>query len=209
MNKTVIFGVGAASVANRSFHKLCSASIDSSCKIDELAESMVFRLKSGIKVALGYESPLLAQIPSSHDRIYMPRVGEFTPESGNRPTNTDAETSLFAAGIQSLSSVLSCVKTLRPETTASISFNEFRLGTAEMLVWEAFVSGSEKAVPSSHAGDARLVMETGCRVLAIREQRVFSFVRAAVLSARHSEDLIFLKQPALVLRPRSKEVRIG
>ena len=212
---TVVFVADAGSVSKGNFHWVKSASIDeASDKVEKLAENIVMELNAGRKVALGYESPLFVPLPPSHEKLGSSRDGECTPETGNRPFNAGAGASLFATGIQSLVWVLDCIKSRRPSTTACTSLDEFRSGAAEMLVWEAFVSGTEKAKPPSHVGDAKLAvtafteaMQRDSTSSAIRDESVFSLAGAAILRAGLSADLTLLQQPCLVLRPLPKEAR--
>ena len=216
-SEMVVFVADAGSVSKGNFHWVTSASIDgASDKVEQLAENIVIELEAGRKVALGYESPLFVPLPPSHEKLGKARDGECTPETGNRPFNAGAGASLFATGIQSLVWVLGRIKSLRPSTTACTSLGQFRSGAAEMLVWEAFVSGSEKAEPPSHVGDARLAviafeaaMHSDRALSAIRDDSVFSLAGAAILRAGLSEDLSLLQQPCLVLRPLSKEAING
>lgn len=214
-SETAVFVADAGSASKGNFHWVSSASIDgASDKVDQLVENIVSQLEAGRKVALGYESPLFVPLPSTHEKLGKARDGECTPETGNRPFNAGAGASLFATGIQSLVWVLSRIKYRRPATTACTSLVHFRSGVVEMLVWEAFVSGSEKAKPPSHAGDARLAvrafnaaMQSDRPVSAIRDDSVFSLAGAAILRAGLSDDMTLLRQPCLVLRPLPEEDR--
>ena len=209
----IVYVADAGSVSKGNFHWVSPASNEEdSDKIEELAVSIVSQLEAGRKVALGYESPLFVPLPKTSEKLGKSRDGECTPETGNRPFNAGAGASLFATGIQSLVWVLNRIKCLRPVTTASTSLVHFRSGDADMLVWEAFVSGSEKAKPPCHVGDAKLAMEafnaamqSDLYVSAIRDEIVFSLVGAAILRAGLSNDLTLLRQPCLVLRPLRKE----
>lgn len=208
----IVYVADAGSVSKGNFHWVSPASNDDdSDKIEQLGVSIVSQLEAGRKVALGYESPLFVPLPASPERLGKSRDGECTPETGNRPFNAGAGASLFATGIQSLVWLLTQIKCLRPVTTACTSLVHFRSGKTEVLVWEAFVSGSEKAKPPSHVGDARLAveafnaaMQSDLYASAIRDEIVFSLVGAAILRAGLSDDLTLLKQPCLVLRPLQK-----
>lgn len=212
-SETVVFVADAGSASKGNFHWVCSASIDeASDSVEQLATNIVIQLAEGRKVALGYEAPLFVPLPLTHEKLGKARDGECTPETGNRPFNAGAGASLFATGIQSLVWVLNRVKSLRSVTTACTSLAQFRSGVAEMLVWEAFVSGTEKAVPPSHVGDAKLAvlafeaaMQNTRASSAIREESVFSLAGAAILRAGLSDDLTLLQQPCLVLRPLPRE----
>lgn len=213
-SEIVVFVADAGSAAKGNFHWVSSHSIDEASEnVEQLAKDIVSQLEAGRKVALGYESPLFVPLPATDDKLGKSRDGECTPETGNRPFNAGAGASLFATGIQSVVWVLTRIKYLRPVTTATTSVVEFRSGGHELLVWEAFVSGSEKAKPPSHVGDARLAVMAFNAALqserpssAMRDSSVFSLAGAAILRAGLSDDLTLLGQPCLVLRPLKKDV---
>jgi hypothetical protein len=46
----------------------------------------------------------------------------------------------------------------------STLWDDFRSGACQLFVWEAFVSGSEKAYPPSHSGDAALAISAFLQV---------------------------------------------
>jgi len=211
-SEAVVFVADAGSAAKGNFHWVCSDSVcEPSSSTRELPELIVGYLDQGRKVALGYECPLFVPIPEQHSHLGKARCGECTPATGNRPFNAGAGAAIFATGIQSLCWVLNEVKNQRISTQATTSWTQFRTGEAELLIWEAFVSGSEKASPPSHTGDAKLAIDAflalqheECPASAITNQDVFSIAGAAILHADLSKDLELLREPCLVLRPIPK-----
>ena len=205
----VVFVADAGSASKGNFHWVCSEHPDeASDKADELSARIVEHLNKGQKVALGYECPLFVPCPQSHDLLGKSRIGECTIETGNRPFSAGAGASVFATGIQSLAWVLNGVKQQRPITKATTSWTQFQGSDPDLFVWEAFVSGSEKAVPASHVGDARLAIDAFVSILretaprsAISDSEVFSVAGAAILHSGLSDDLGLLRTPCLVLRP--------
>jgi hypothetical protein len=204
----VVYVADAGSVSKGNFHWVCSSTPgQSSDDVEKLAESISNHLRDGHRVALGYESPLFVPC-GSRNSLGKARVGECSPATGNRPFNAGAGGSLFATGLQSLAWVLRRVREFTPEATATTAWSAFSNAAVGLFVWEAFVSGSEKA--DSHVGDAMLAMRafqhhvrTGDMSTASRisEPRVFSLAGAAILFAGLSADITLLTLPCVVLRP--------
>jgi hypothetical protein len=90
----------------------------------------------------------------------------------------------------------------------STLWDGFRSGACQLFVWEAFISGSEKAYPPSHSGNAALAISAFLQVSSnndnptrIRCSAAFSLTGAAVVWSGLSENLDLLKVPCVVLRP--------
>jgi hypothetical protein len=208
----VIYVADAGSVSRGNYHWV-STSILGGCQTDPraLAQGIVDDLWIGRSVALGYESPLFVPCRQSDAELGQARQGECTKETGNRPWSASAGATVLATGIQSLAWLLRQIKYTRPETRATTNWHSFSRREADLLIWEAFVSGSEKANPPSHEGDARLAMESfnaGARqqdgpTSAISDESVFSLAGAAILFAGLSSNPDLLRQPTLVIRPLS------
>jgi hypothetical protein len=120
----------------------------------QLARAITDDLKAGKRAALGYESPLFVPADSNPELLGKRRDGERQEETGNKAFTASVGATVLATGIQSLAWVLREIKSLLPDSTASTRWGDFRAGKRRLFVWEAFVSGSEKAYPPSHAGDA-------------------------------------------------------
>lgn len=156
----VIYVADAGSVSRGNYHWVCSRKLDQSFTSPEkLAQSIASDLTNGLRVALGYESPLFVPCHQDADKMGKARHGECETETGSRPWNASAGTTILATGIQSLAWVLRQIKKLNANTIATTSWEVFRNGDTNLFVWEAFVSGSEKAVPDSHVGDAILAIQ--------------------------------------------------
>lgn len=210
-----IYVVDAGSVSGGKFHWVCSRDFPNSSKDSNLlADQIVQDLKDGRSVAIGYESPLF--IPCRHNacELGQARSGECTKETGNRPWSAAAGAAVLATGIQSLAWLLREIKTACPDASATTDWHSFVRRETKLLVWEAFVSGSEKACPPSHEGDARLAMESFRFGLtkpegpksAIDENTVFSLAGAAILFAGLSSDNSLLHGSTLVVRPIPKSL---
>lgn len=197
--------------SKRKFHWVCSSALrQSSTDPEKLAQSIAKHLHAGNRVALGYESPLFVPCRDDHSVLGKARVGECNKATGNRAWSAQSGACSLATGLQSLAWVLRRLRELESEATATTSWSAFQNGAAGLFVWEAFVSGSEKAMPASHSDDARLAirafqhhvrardMSSASR---INEPQVFSLAGAAILFAGLSTDVRLLTVPCVVLRP--------
>lgn len=175
---------------------------------DALVARIAAHLNEGRQVALGWECPLFVPLPDESKLLGKARQGECQAATGNRPFTAGAGASLLATGIQSLAWVLKRIKQIAPTATATTDWHAFQRHEAMLLVWEAFVSGSEKAYPPSDLGDAKLAVEafksataTGPSINRIADTKVLSFAGAAILQAGLSFDIKLLDRPCHVLRP--------
>lgn len=208
-DEVTIYVADAGSVHRNNFHWVSSRdSTQSSTDARHLAEEIANDLKSGQRAALGYESPLFVPADPDPKRLGKARKGECQEETGNKPFTASAGATVLATGIQSLAWVLREIKTLVPDANASTRWSDFRAGDCMLFVWEAFVSGSEKAYPPSHAGDAALAIAAFQQVCSndanptcISCPLAFSLVGSAVVWSGLSSDLALLKEPCVVLRP--------
>lgn len=204
-----IYVADAGSVSKSNYHWVCSRDISSSSdKPASLAAAIADDIENGITVSLGYESPLFVPVEEDPNILGRARKGECTEATGNRPFTAGAGAAVFATGIQSLVWVLREIKRLAPNATASTRWSDFRIGSCQLFVWEAFVSGSEKAFPLSHSGDAALaiaafqqVHESDENPTRIDSSLSFSVAGAAILAAGLSDDCDLLREPCIVLRP--------
>lgn len=205
----IIYVADAGSVATGRYHWVSSHNLDEAFSDPAaLATSIATDLERGDKVALGYESPLFIPVEEDPSLLGKARQGECTKETGNRPFNAGAGASVLATGLQSLAWVLLEIHRQLPTATATTRWDDFRQGNYQLFVWEAFVSGSEKADPPCHAGDARLaiaafrqVMDSQDSPTRVTTTQTLSLAGAAILSAGLSRDLGILSEPCLVLRP--------
>lgn len=208
-SEPVVYVVDAGSVSKGNFHWVSSGSADnSSDDPSRLAESIVSDLQANRRVALGYESPLFVPCDVAAEKLGKARIGECEKATGSRPFNAGAGASILATGIQSLAWVLRRVKALNNDVAATTVWREFEQGDALIFVWEAFVSGSEKAYPPSHAGDARLAIKAFrsgrsgvCPDTRISCVDALSLAGAAIIYAGLSTNFSLLSEPCVVVRP--------
>ena len=212
-DELIIYVADAGSVSRGNFHWVSSCNVEESSRDPRgLAQAVAEDLKSGKNVALGYESPLFVPVECEPQSLGCARVGECQEATGNRPFNAGAGAAVLATGIQSLCWVLREIKSLAPNAIASTRWDDFVGGVCKLLVWEAFVSGSEKAYPASHAGDAALAIAAFRQVRSSKENptriccgNAFSLVGSAVVWSGLSTDVTLLKEPCVVLRPLFSE----
>lgn len=212
-DELIIYVADAGSVSKGNFHWVSSRNVEESASDPrELAKAVAKDLNSGKNVALGYESPLFVPADPDPQLLGCARDGECQEATGNRPFTAGAGAAVLATGIQSLSWVLREIKSLAPNSTASTRWGDFRGGSCQLFVWEAFVSGSEKAYPASHSGDAALAIAAFRQVSSseenptcIRCSKAFSLVGSAVVWSGLSADLTLLAEPCVVLRPLFSE----
>lgn len=204
-----IYVADAGSVSKGNFHWVSSRdTAKSSPDPRALAEAVANDLMSAKRVALGYESPLFVPADPNPVSLGCARDGECQEATGPRPFTAGAGAAVLATGIQSLAWVLREIKIRAPDATASTRWDDFRAGACQLFVWEAFVSGSEKAYPPSHSGDAALAIAAFRQVSSnkdnptrIRCSAAFSLAGAAVVWSGLSKDLALLAEPCIVLRP--------
>ncbi|HUW11846.1 MAG TPA: hypothetical protein VM537_19120 [Anaerolineae bacterium] len=173
--------------------------------IDRLVAEVVEDLGAGHSVALGFECPLFIPVRSDPTEFAARRLGEW-----NRPWSAGAGAARMATGLAQSVYVLRRVRESAEEAglsvTPTLAPSQFTAGEANLLLWEAFVSGKSKT--RSHVGDAesaaRLCL---CRLQADTPQTdiggdgdVLSLVGAAAIRSGLSDATELLSQPCLVVR---------
>ncbi len=93
-----------------------------------------------------------------------------------------------------------------------VTFNPVHLirGEAELLIWEAFVSGSSKnrSAENTHVDDSRRAvdefrrrLDLGAVSTDIRDESVLNLAAASVLASGLSSDINLLLTPCIVVKP--------
>lgn len=172
--------------------------------LDSLVDAVTSDLLAGAAVALGFEAPLFVPVPSTQAELNRQRVGEK-----GRPWCAGAGTGALALGIQQSTYVFSALaQRLRPRVT----FDPAALlnGEADLLVWEAFVSGKAKnrAALHPHIDDARLAvrefrsrLSTGTVASDINESTVLNLVAAGLIASGLASDWQLLRTACVVVAP--------
>jgi hypothetical protein len=207
--KIEMYACDVGSVARKRFW-WCSSHPDrpASNELSALASAVIADLSDGVSVALGIECPLFIPCPQELEMLGRARAGECTTATGSKSFNSSPGACATMSGLPALGWVLRLVREHCPSVVATTKIDEFYRGSASLLLWEAFVTGSEAA--GTHEGDARLALEA-FRVSWTRQQfasRVdcegpFSLVGAMILWANLSNDRDLLHHQCLVLRPLS------
>lgn len=131
------------------------------------ARAVLEALDSGVPVALGFEAPLMVPVsPVGPDdgwrTLGRARQGE-TVDGRSRPWSAGAGSGALATGLVQLAWVLERVGSGLPGLRCTTQPELWLGGEAELFVWEAFVSGTGKPVPSGitqHAADAAAAADT-------------------------------------------------
>lgn len=121
----------------------------------------------GLSVALGFEAPLMVPVSpvgpvDGWTTLGRARQGE-TVDGRSRPWSAGAGSGALATGLVQLAWVLERIGCEVPGLRCTTSPATWLGGQAELLLWEAFVSGTGKPVPSGitqHAADAAAAADT-------------------------------------------------
>ena len=124
-------------------------------------------LDERISVALGFEAPLMVPVsPVGPVDAWMTlgqaRQGE-TVDGRSRPWSAGAGSGALATGLAQLAWVLERIGSALPGLRCTTRPEPWLDGEAELFVWEAFVSGTGKPIPSEitqHAADAAAAADT-------------------------------------------------
>lgn len=214
-HQVVCYAIDAGSAAKGKFAWVSSRDRAVwSSDIKSLAQSICDDIGSGGQVAVGIECVLFVPCPEEPSNLGKARKGECTPETGNKAFTASAGACATMTGLPSLAWVLRQVHAQQPDAKATTRWQEFRDGKAKIYVWEAFVSGSEKASPKSDHGDALLALDSfeqnlkgGSLQSRVTAENPISLAGALILWAGLAEDLRLLHEGCLVLRPMSSHPR--
>ncbi len=185
------------------WHHSPSGETTSGRDLDSLVDVVVADLGRRTPVALGFEAPLFIPRPASAEQLNRQRAGER-----GRPWCAGAGTGALALGLQQSAYVFDRIaQHARPRVTFDLEAIE--RGDADLLVWEAFVSGKAKnrAAEDPHVDDARLAVtefvarhRTGVVASDVQDTEVSNLVAANLLASGLSPDIALLHRPCLVVR---------
>ena len=115
----------------------------------DLAEGLADDLSSGYKVTIGFECPLFIPVPQDPLLLTNARAGEFA-----HPWSAGAGCAALATGLPECAWIFDKVHDLvQIDVRASVIWEDFFDGEANLFVWEALVTGSAKG--PSHKEDAK------------------------------------------------------
>jgi hypothetical protein len=200
-----VLAVDVGSLMNIGWWRACPSGESSSGRdLDELVDVIAADLQRGDAVALGFEAPLFIPRPRSTLGLSRQRVGD-----GGRPWSAGAGTGALALGVQQAAYVFASLSDkIRPRVT--FSPRALLDGTADLLIWEAFVSGKAKDrnAAEPHVDDARLAVTEFARRLAlgdvysdVDELLVLNLAAAGLIASGLTMDTEMLKQTCVVVKP--------
>lgn len=169
-----------------------------------MAQQILRFVGDGAAVAVGFECPTWAPVPTTQTDLGKARPGE-----GARSWSAGAGAQVLATGLVQISWILEHVAAEAPSMRAYLDWHEFATADGPRLfLWEAFVTGRAKG--ASHQDDAHLAARAFAdalpdprRSLSVRSSgRAISLLGAAALWATLSHDTTLLHQSALVIGPR-------
>lgn len=131
------------------------------------AVAVLEALADGARVALGFEAPLMVPVSpvgpiNGWTTLGKARQGE-TVDGRSRPWSASAGSGALATGLVQLAWVLERVGHGVPGLRCTTRPEPWLAGEAALFVWEAFVSGTGKPVPTGitqHAADAAAAAAT-------------------------------------------------
>ncbi len=130
---------------------------------EQTVESLIAGLDEQLPVALGFEAPLLLPVPLATAGAST-SLGRARSGEGNRSWSAGAGAGALATGLVQISWVLDRLVAVRGDDMPTVTTTPatWMAGRADVLLWEAFVSGDGKPVPAeagSHAADAAAAAE--------------------------------------------------
>lgn len=161
------------------------------------------KLSEGRPSALGFEAPMF--IP--HGRPMKKLTSQRNGDNG-RPWSAGAGATVTTIGLAIVSHVLTGLREYEPNREAVLNWNSWP-DSDDLLLFEAFVSGSNHAGPGEHWKDALNAAEGFATALsdldaanAVSEPEVLSLIGACMMRTGWAEtDSNLLPQPCLVIRP--------
>lgn len=152
----------------------------------DLMDGLATAINLGRPVSLGFEAPLWAPRGRAFDRMTANRGG--VEATMRRPWSAGAGCGALTAGLANMAWLLEGLHDACGPIKATTQPDRFQSGSAALLIWEAFVSGDQKA--TSHAGDAELAVAAFMQDWpfvrsAINQEPSVNLAAAALLSAGH------------------------
>jgi hypothetical protein len=171
--------------------------------LDSLVDCISGDISARVPVALGFEAPLFIPRPSDAADLNRQRLGER-----GRPWCAGAGTGAMALGLQQSGYVFGAISNrIRPRVTFDLK--ALSRGDADLLIWEAFVSGKAKNRDAldPHVDDARVAVDefvkrqtSGTITSDVLDTEVTNLAAANLLAAGLTTDLGMLHQACLVIR---------
>jgi hypothetical protein len=214
VSDVVVAAVDVGKLANIGWWRISGRAAAGGRDLDELASVLAEDLNAGRSVALGFEAPMFIPTPATTAGLGRQRVGE-----AGRPWCAGAGSSALAFGVQQAAYTLHAIAgRLDRPIQAGVDARALVEGTALLVVWEAFVSGTAKDCEAvdPHVDDARAAAGEFHRRLAtatvasdIDESAVLNLAAAALIAAGLTTDTSLLRVPCVVVKAPALSHRRG
>jgi len=160
-------------------------------------------LSEGRPSALGFEAPLFIPHGRPMEKLTAQRNGD-----NGRPWSAGAGATVTTIGLAIVSHVLTGLREYDPKREAVLDWKRWP-NKDDLLLFEAFVSGTNHAGPGEHWKDALNAAEGFALALpnldaanAVSEANVFSLIGACMMRTGWAEtDSDLQSRPCLVIRP--------
>jgi hypothetical protein len=204
MDGLIVACADVGSVAQKNFAWAVAkgtSDVQTGTEIEDLVQTVIKDLNDGLPLALGFECPLFVPLADNPVRLTSARPGD-----GNRPWSAASGVQSLAIGLVEATWVLNRIQQASPQKRiAYLRWPDFRATSQGLFLWEAMVTGQVKK--SSHMADAQTAVLAFIGALpnidnanAVKCDRVFSLIGAALLRSGWSTDLDLLSTPAVVIR---------
>jgi len=155
--------------------------------LDLLVAEIAQALKASEPVSLGFEAPLWVPRKRAFHRMTANRGGIEARMS--RPWSAGAGCGALAAGVANVAWVFEALNEILGAIRCTTIPSLFSSGEAELLVWEAFVSGNLKAL--THEGDAELAVHAFVTawpnlISSIPDEPSINLAASTILATGHS-----------------------
>ena len=163
--------------------------------------------------ALGFEAPMFIPIRTNPKRLTSARSGEFGKGIRSRPFSASAGATSLVTGLVVVSYILTTLRPLVPEATATLDWRLPPVGPGQLMLFEAFVTDQRKTADTRHVEDAHLAIaafQRGMREPAsfqssVEEPSCLSLLGAMMLRTGWGVDPGILSIPCLVVRAYASE----
>jgi hypothetical protein len=170
--------------------------------LDEFIERFG-KCSDGKPSALGFEAPLFIPHGRPMNKLTSQRKGD-----NGRPWSAGAGATVATVGLAIVCHVLAGLREHDPKREAVLNWNSWP-NNDDLLLFEAFVSGSNHAGPGEHWKDALNAANGFAQALpgldvanAVSEANVFSLIGACMMRSGWAEaGGNLLSEPCLVIRP--------
>lgn len=170
--------------------------------LNEFVDHFCEHAKEG-PAALGFEAPMFIPLRDELNDITKQRTGE-----NGRPWSAGAGATVTTIGLALMSYTLSGIRERLPNRKATMDWKAWPK-TDDLLLFEAFVSGSNHAAPGEHWRDALSATQAFVaalpdldRVNAVTSVNCLSLIGTCLARTGWMEPSVdLLSQPCLVIRP--------